>query len=313
MNNLVTVIIPSYNQGKFIAKSIQSCLDQTYLDLEIIIIDDGSTDDTAQVVKKIIQKNPGRDIKYVLKKNSGPSESRNNGIKMAKGKYIQFLDGDDYLGKNKIKLQVDFLDKNNQIDIVYGSFRYENLDKKSPKLKDFVIDLSANTNNLETVLKTGGLMPIQCFLVRKYVFTKSGMFNPKRGALEDLDLWIRCIQKEAKFFFLEDFKQSVYVLKNVSLSRDKRKMYLNFAIILEELVKSGVNSEQKAIISSKLVDVYMFLSIIESIRRDYSARDKYYRLMLKESSSIVSTKIKYLIHKMAYFLLKRKDILSYEK
>lgn len=313
MTNLVTVIMPCYNQANFLTKSIQSVIDQTYSNLEIIVVDDGSTDQTAQIVKDIIAKNPDYKIKYLFKKHSGPSETRNLGIKMAQGKYIQLLDGDDYLAKNKIKKQVDFFDKNNQIDVVYGSFRYEYLDKSAPKLKSFVIDLGRAKDQLALLLANGGLMPIHCFLIRKEVFNRAGWFNIQRDALEDLDLWIRCVQKGVKFTFQEDNQASIYVLKNVSLSRNKLKMYSNYAKILEDLNQTDLKEPHQALVNQKLTEVYMFLSIIESIHQDKLLKNKYYQLMLNQSSTKFQTKINYIIHKFGYDLLKKKDILSYEK
>ncbi|MEI6614258.1 MAG: glycosyltransferase family A protein, partial [Chrysiogenales bacterium] len=86
-NSTVSVIIPTYNRAHFIAESIESILSQTYKDYEIIIVDDGSTDNTREVLKPFLNK-----IHYIFQENKGGAEARNTGIKKANGKYIAFLD-----------------------------------------------------------------------------------------------------------------------------------------------------------------------------------------------------------------------------
>lgn len=95
-----TVVIPVFNGEKFVSRSIQSVLNQTYPDVELIIVNDGSTDRSDEIIKKIIDGNPHRQIVYKAIENSGPSTARNVGIDLAQGDYICFLDSDDEYGSN---------------------------------------------------------------------------------------------------------------------------------------------------------------------------------------------------------------------
>ncbi len=110
---MVSVIIPTYNRASYLLEAIESVLDQTYDEIEIIVVDDGSSDDTLKKLKPYQDK-----IKYVYIENGGPARARNVGMKMARGEYIAFLDSDDLYYPYKIKLQAGFLDKHHDVALV---------------------------------------------------------------------------------------------------------------------------------------------------------------------------------------------------
>ena len=105
-NHIVSIIIPTYNYGIYLPTAIQSCLNQTYKPIEIIIVDDGSTDNTKDVVKEF-----NDSIIYFYQNNSGVSAARNKGLELAKGDYLAFLDSDDYLTHDSIEIKLDILKK----------------------------------------------------------------------------------------------------------------------------------------------------------------------------------------------------------
>lgn len=145
MGDLVSIIMPSYNTAQYIAKTVQSVIDQSYQNWELIIVDDCSTDNTDFVVSKI---NDQRIIFLKNKKNSGAAVSRNRALREAKGKWIAFLDSDDLWESDKLEKQIQFMKKNNY------SFSYTNYVE---------IDVYGN----ETGVKVTGPKKI----------TKTGMFN----------------------------------------------------------------------------------------------------------------------------------------
>src|SRR5215831_15925290 len=103
---LVSVIVPAYNYGSLIGETLDSLRNQTYNNWECWVIDDGSTDNTSEVVRVYCKSDPR--IKYLPQMNSGPSVARNNGIRHSRGSYLQFLDADDLLEKRKIEHHVRF-------------------------------------------------------------------------------------------------------------------------------------------------------------------------------------------------------------
>ena len=111
MNDLITILVPFYNVEKYITQCIESIINQTYKNLEIILIDDGSTDNSLKICKEF-QKNDSR-INVIKKKHEGVSSSRNIGIKIAHGEYIMFIDSDDFVSKNFVKELYSAVLKNN--------------------------------------------------------------------------------------------------------------------------------------------------------------------------------------------------------
>lgn len=129
---MVSVIMPSWNTGKFIAESIQSVIDQTYKNWELLIVDDCSTDNTDQVVASF---NDDR-IRYLKnKKNSGAALTRNKAIREARGEWIAFLDSDDLWFPKKLERQIKFMKKNN---LVFSYHEYVKIDEESKQLNIYV-------------------------------------------------------------------------------------------------------------------------------------------------------------------------------
>ena len=120
MNNLVSIITPSYNSSKYIRETIKSVLSQSYSNWEMIIIDDCSIDNSIEIIKGYSEKD--NRIKLIrMTKNSGPAIARNKGIEMAKGKYIAFLDADDLWLPQKIEKQIQFMKEKN-LTVTYSSY-----------------------------------------------------------------------------------------------------------------------------------------------------------------------------------------------
>jgi len=126
----VSIVIPLYNKEKWIEKTLSSLLNQTFSDWEAIIVDDGSTDRSIEVVETFIQKNPGNWI-LVKNQNAGQCRTRNSGIARAKGEFIAFLDADDIWSKNKLTEQVAILRENSDISLVISPYLiFSELNKK---------------------------------------------------------------------------------------------------------------------------------------------------------------------------------------
>lgn len=111
MNPLVSIIINCYNQGKYLERSVKSVLSQTFTNIECLIVDDGSTDNTRQVAENLISQD--QRVRYFFKENSGLPSSRNFAIEKAQGEWIQFLDSDDWIHQDKIRFQLTYLPTNN--------------------------------------------------------------------------------------------------------------------------------------------------------------------------------------------------------
>lgn len=143
MNDWVSVIVPTYERAGWITKSLDTVWGQTYRPIELLIVDDGSTDETENVVDEWIKKHNGDDFfitKYFYQKNNGPASARNVGIRHSRGRYLQFLDSDDLMIPEKISLQVDLM-RHEGTPICIGD--YLHVDKNgqiiSAKTRDYTI------------------------------------------------------------------------------------------------------------------------------------------------------------------------------
>lgn len=198
----VSVIIPTHNRAHLIGRSIQSVLNQTYKDFEIIVVDDGSTDNTREVIKEFQRKD--KRIKCIRhEKNKGGSAARNTGIKLARGEYIAFQDSDDEWLPEKLEKQMGFF-KNMpaEVGIIYSDMwritRNEKSYFYSPKImpKHKIIYKQALDYGVSNI-------GIQTSLIKKEVFDKAGMFDEKFPRFIDLEFFIR-LSKYYYFFHIKE-------------------------------------------------------------------------------------------------------------
>jgi glycosyltransferase involved in cell wall biosynthesis len=186
-SQLCSIIIPTYNHAKYIERSISCALAQTYKEIEVIVIDDGSTDDTPEIVKKF-----GDSIIYHRKTNGGLGAARNTGLKMSSGKYIQFLDSDDIIDKKKVEKQVKILEKDERIAVVYSDCSCT--EPGGTEIGNTSYSLAENENPLPVLLKRT-LFSVHAGIVRRSVIEDVGLFDESRVAQEDWDLWLRIALK----------------------------------------------------------------------------------------------------------------------
>lgn len=186
---LVSAIIPTYNRAELVSQAVHSVLNQTYKRIEIIVVDDGSTDNTSEVLKKY----EGR-IKYIYQERGERSKARNKGFRCSGGNYIAFLDSDDLWLPTKIEKQVQVLDNKRDVDVVYTGVQF--IDRKgnpysgeiywdAPKRQVLYEDLM--TNNIVTGTTSSVMM-------RRTCLEKVGLFDEMMNTCEDLDLYRRLAQ-----------------------------------------------------------------------------------------------------------------------
>jgi len=131
---VISIIIPTYNRCAYLFRAIESVLSQTYQDFELLIIDDGSTDETEKHVTDLIKEN--KKIKYIKTPNRGVSAARNLGIHISTGELISFLDSDDEWLPDKLKIQIDFLQNNQDLNLVHGEEIWIRKGKRVNQKKD---------------------------------------------------------------------------------------------------------------------------------------------------------------------------------
>ncbi len=233
----VSVIIPTFNRAHYLKSAIESVLGQTFKDLELIVVDDGSTDETQREVRSYCEKD--KRVYYISQSNTGVSVARNSGLSRATGKYVAFLDDDDKWLPRKLQIQVNFMETHPEVGlcytrlrIVYGTNSHGRRSRAIPE------------NLVTTFEKMLGetFIPSSTVLIRKDDMDKISWFNPRYKTCQDWDLWLRFVQ-HWRIAALEDdltmthkddhshlsenpirsMHQSIEILKNLNILPEYRR------------------------------------------------------------------------------------------
>jgi glycosyltransferase involved in cell wall biosynthesis len=223
----VSILIPCYNAENWIGQAIQSSLDQTWLDKEVIVVDDGSKDGS----REVIQSFEGR-IKFEFELNRGGNPTRNRLLELAKGEWVQYLDADDFLLPEKISHQMQYVDE--QVDIVYGPIIIQNenteggictLSQPDPRQ-----DLAEQWIRWY-VCQTGGV------LWRKSSLIRIGGWNENFSCCQDNEVCLRAIKEGLRFKYSE-YQDTVYRIwsEDTICRKDPRKVISIKSQLIEEMV-----------------------------------------------------------------------------
>lgn len=190
----ITVAIPSYNHEKYVAEAIQSVLDQTYQDFEIVITNDGSTDRTGEIIRQFTDP---RIRLFTFEKNQGASAAMNNCIQQARGEYIAVLNSDDIFLPDKLEKQVNFLEKNPSVGAVFGYAAIVDEDGNDfTDAKHFYYSVFKQKNRtrfewLNYFFWHGNALCHPSVLIRNECYKKVGLYDERLAQLPDFDFWIQ--------------------------------------------------------------------------------------------------------------------------
>lgn len=199
MSALVSVVIPTFNHGQFIQETLESVFTQTYRNIEIIVVDDGSTDNTFDLLSQYRNR-----IKIIKQDNKGVASARNRGFLESTGEYIQFIDADDLLVSTKFEIQLDYLNKNKHINLVYSDFLFFNTKNKN---NTYSPDFKYETINIFPKLLNYNFIWIQTVLIRRSLFNKLKGFKGKGDYLLGVDDWefvLRAAYTEKEIGFIPE-------------------------------------------------------------------------------------------------------------
>ncbi len=282
--HLISVIIPTYNRANYICEAIDSVLAQTYKNVEIIVVDDGSTDNT----RDIISQRYNSKVTYILQNNAGPSSARNNGIKHSRGDLIAFLDSDDIWLPEKLEKQVELINQSQDIGLV--SCGLYQIDPNGNIIGNPLI--RRNYKNKSSFLKELMIHNIigggSSSLIRRECFERVGFFDEEIWIGEDWNLWLR-IAKNYEVKFVEEplIKYRVHgnnlhrdmtkiedsMRKNVEKNIEKHRLILRrkaYSYIYIDIAHEYIDTKN---------DHKMFINALKSIitypLKSYSGDDKY--------------------------------------
>jgi glycosyltransferase involved in cell wall biosynthesis len=242
--SLVSIIIPVYNWSNYISASINSALAQTWKNIEIIVVDDGSTDNTLEVAKQF----ENRGVKVIHQSNKGASAARNHGLREAKGQYIQFLDADDLIESNKIEAQLNYL--HNRQDalcicpVIY--FTNNNQDLSNLEKDEYSLSFYRNVKDpFEFLLKLygsennrGAMVLPHSWLTPRTLIDKAGFWDETLTVNDDGEFFCRVALQASEIFLAEN--TVCYYRKHTGISLSSRKGYAS----KQSLYKSIITIQQ---------------------------------------------------------------------
>lgn len=199
MKPLVSIVIPVYNGSNYLAEAIDSALAQTYDNIEIIVVNDGSKDDGAT---EKVALSYGDKIRYIAKENGGVSSALNRGIAEMRGEYFSWLSHDDIYKPEKIEKQVSLIESENDIILCSGSLMDSNGKPMTHHTK--TINKKLNGNGLFNEFMHDYSLNGLGFLIPKTAFEKAGMFDETMRYLQDLDMWLRMMWYDFRFICHSD-------------------------------------------------------------------------------------------------------------
>ena len=232
---LVTVGVALYNHNKYIVQCLESIIGQTYSNIEIIIVDDGSTDNSFQLAKQYLESQDlNKNYQIFRHFNQGICYTQNKIAKMAKGKYISFIGSDDFWFENKITEQTDFLEKNNDLALVHSSSI--KVDKNGKKKGVINPVNKINSGNLFKALIDGsGIINTPSHLYRTSVYKDIGYYDAN-FKFEDLDFWLR-LTKKFKIGFINTYHTYYRRHKN-NFSANNQKLLFYHKELLKMYLKN---------------------------------------------------------------------------
>ena len=225
-NPKVSVVIPTYNSARFIVETLESVFAQTYRDYEVIVVDDGSTDNTKEVLKPYMSR-----IRYIYKENGGPASARNVGIKNARGEYIAFLDSDDLWLPEKLEKQIRYFEEHPEIGMVFADcirFGEEVSNTSRNDTKQLI------SNDMFVNIWWYNIVPTSTVMVKRVCFDKVGLFNESREieGTEDKEMWLR-IARECEVEYLREVvtkyrvRMSGHNRSNINRAYDSAKLVID--------------------------------------------------------------------------------------
>ena len=259
---LVSVVIASFNMGKYIAEAVNSVLAQTWRNIEVIIIDDGSTDDTAVVLKEI---NNDLRVKVITTQNQGQPKAKNRGIEESSGEFIAFCDADDIWSSDKLQIQMPKF-RDQDVGVVYSDV--DHIDEYS---RSFVHGLNTPRYSgfITQYLVVRNFIPFGTAVIRRECVEKNGSFDESLPMGIDWDLWLR-YSVNWKFEYCPQ-KTYTYRIWPGQMSKNYRGRYENGFRILNKFLINNPNRITQALIARARADMYIGRGMaIASAERTFS-------------------------------------------
>lgn len=277
-----SIIIPTYNRISFLTTTVASLLNQQYKEFEIIIVDDGSTDNTEEIITKITDSR----VRYYKKENGERGAARNFGCQLARGEYVNFFDSDDLAYDSHLTVACDFIIKNNKPDIFHLNYDIKESDGK-------VIGIGpVHISNPEMLLIKNNFLSCNGVFIRKDIALTHPFPEDRRMAVaEDWALWLQLVSRY-RINCLDVITSSIIMHENRSIKDwDAKKI-----IVRDELLIRFLFSDEKIVIFYKnklpkfVADRYTFIMLILAMKGEKKAALQYARKAISVDKSVIFRK-----------------------
>lgn len=255
MGQLASIIIPCFNAEKWVREAIESCLNQTYRPIEIIVIDDGSTDRSLEIIKSF-----GDNIRFETGPNRGGNTARNLGFAISKGEFIQFLDADDCLLPEKIERQVSCLESG-KADVVYGDWRHQH-HRPDGKVELEEAAISGEHADILAALLSDWWVAPAAILFRRSAVERAGGWDESLTAAQDRDFFISVAMTGATIVYQPGCHSIYRRYGNVTVSTGNRLRWLdNHSRVLDKSAAAlGAKNDLKSKYQKALASSYFNLA-----------------------------------------------------
>ncbi|MES2315494.1 MAG: glycosyltransferase [Patescibacteria group bacterium] len=272
MEKLISIVVPVYNAEKYIGETLHSIVRQTYKNFEVLVVNDGSIDNSADIIKAFADKDSR--INLINQVNKGLSGARNTGMAQAKGEYIAIIDSDDLMLPNKIASQYAWLESHPEYDITYSNLYYF-VDKKDGI---YLYSMPHPSGQIyQEILEYGTFINPNTVFFRKKLYEKLGGFEEGMRRTEDLDYWLTLAYNKVGFLYQPEYL-TLYRLRKDSISADSIPVYQTTLEVFEKQLNRKGNEEYNSIITAQIKKAKTRLALAH-LRKGNKFIDRLYKLL----------------------------------
>lgn len=258
-NPLVSIIVPAYNCAHFLPEALDSILAQQYPNIEVIVVDDGSSDGSAEIAEAY-----GSPVKVIRQKNQGPAAARNRGVRESRGEYLAFLDGDDVWLPGKLLAQLEYFASHKEVGIVYGNFKRWRMNEAGdyPPKEAFITSeqnggiVDRESGWIYHQLLLDSIICIITAVIPRSLFETLGGFDESLRVGEDYDFWLRASRLVQAHKLARDV--ALYRTNNSSTTHITRPINYEQVVLLRVVEKYGLASPNGVAISEKQIRARLF-------------------------------------------------------
>jgi glycosyltransferase involved in cell wall biosynthesis len=259
---MVSVVMPAFNVAPFVKHAIESVLKQTLADFEMVVIDDGSTDGTSDILQSV------RDarLRIVEQGNGGSSAARNTGAQHTRAPYIAFIDGDDLWSPQKLAIHIDFLEKHPEVDLTFSHSSIINeqgdpLGRYSSPVRGYISFRQLLTQN---VVHNGSAV-----VARREALERAGYFDINMRSAVDHDLWLRVALSRANNVYCIPQVLTFYRMREGQITKDWLGMQQSWEILIEKMRRLA-GRDVEAVESRARTRLYRYLAYIAYENQEYT-------------------------------------------